>query len=229
MTTIDLAADLDRGYTLPAGWYTDPAVFNREKDRIFRHSWQYVGLTEHLSGPGDYVTYRAGDVPIVVVRHPDGDLRAFVNVCRHRGSELVLEQSGCKKSIQCHYHAWTYDLDGCLRSAPGIAAEPDFDKADFSLYPVQVATWGPFVFVNPDRAAPPLDAVLGDLPGLVTATGLNLDGIRRRVHTTYDIAANWKVVVDNYLECYHCPVAHPGFSALIDLDDYQIEEYEFFS
>ena len=215
MVTIDLmgplASSLDRGYTLPASWYTNPAMFEAEKDCIFRRCWQYAGLTEQVRHHGEFFTCQAGEVPIVVVRDVDGDLRAFVNVCRHRGSILIPEERGCRKSIQCHYHAWTYGLDGTLRAAPGEKGEAGFDRSEFSLLPVRIDTWGPFIFVNPDRDAPPLYEVLGDLPDLVAETGLKLDDIRLRRRDTYDMAANWKVVVDNYLECYHCPTAHPGF------------------
>jgi phenylpropionate dioxygenase-like ring-hydroxylating dioxygenase large terminal subunit len=225
----DLGESLAQGYTLPASWYTDLSVFTLEKQRIFAHSWQYAGLSETLAGPGAFFTCRAGDVPILVLRDENDSLRAFINVCRHRGSELVLAEHGCRRSIQCHYHAWTYDLDGTLRAAPGSRLEPAFDSARFSLLPAKVDTWGPFVFVNPDEHAPPLRLLLGELPELVAGTGIRLDALHRRVVKTYDIAANWKVVVDNYLECYHCPVAHPSFSDLIDPAGYQVTEYEHFS
>ena len=219
---------LELGFTLPAAWYTDPAVFVRERARIFRRSWQYVGLTEQVARPGDFFTATLGDVPVVVVRDEEGQVRAFANVCRHRGSQLVLAECGSRKTLQCHYHAWTYNLDGTLRAAPGAKDEPGFDPGAFSLVPLSVDTWGPFIFVNLDRGAAPLADLLGALPDLVAATGLDLGAIRRRVRRTYDIAANWKVVVDNYLECYHCPVAHPGFCDLIDVSDYEVTEYEFF-
>lgn len=225
----DLEASLDQGYTLPAEWYTDPEIFTREKQAIFWRCWQYAGLTEQVQQPGDFFTYRAGNVPILVVRDEDGELRAFINVCRHRGSELVPDSSGNRKSIQCHYHAWTYGLNGCLRAAPGSKAEPGFDKDQFGLLPAQVDTWGPFIFVNPDPQARPLSELLGALPQMVDETGVPLDGIKRRFRSEYQIAANWKIVVDNYLECYHCPVAHPSFSDLINVNDYQITEYEYFS
>ncbi len=225
----DLAASLERGQTLPAPWYTDTDLFTLEKERIFAHSWQYAGLCQQVDAPGSFITTRAGDVPVLVARDEVGELRGFVNVCRHRGSELILDEAGCRKSLQCHYHAWTYNLDGTLRAAPGSRDEPGFDPADLSLLPVQLAVWGPFIFVNPDLDAPPLNAVLGKLPALVAATGLRLGALRRRVVKQYDIAANWKVVVDNYLECYHCPVAHPSFSALIDVADYTVREYGWFS
>lgn len=224
-----LRASLDQGYTLPAEWYTDPAFFAREKARIFRHCWQYVGLTEQVASPGDFFTCMVGGVPLIITRDEAGALRALVNVCRHRGSELVLRDCGNSKTFQCHYHAWTYNQDGSLRSAPGMKNEAGFDPAQFPLHRAQIATWGPFIFANPDQDATPFANVLGELPTLLAATGLDLDRVKRRVRRTYEIAANWKVVVDNYLECYHCPVAHPSFSALIDVNNYTVSEYEYFS
>ncbi len=222
-------AALEQGETLPATWYTEPAYFAREQERIFRRSWQYVGLTEQVARPGDFFTARAGDVPIIVARDHQGELRGHINVCRHRGSQLVNVEQGNRATLQCGYHAWTYNLDGSLRAAPGMRDEPEFDTTCYALVPVQVAAWGPFIFANPDRHAPPLAATLGELPAMVAATVLRLDAVRRKVRRTYDIAANWKVVLDNYLECYHCPVAHPGFSDLIDLKSYSVAEYEYFS
>ena len=118
------AAALESGATLPATWYTDPAYFAREQERIFRRSWQYVGLTEQVANAGDFFTARAGDVPIVVARDQQGTLRGHVNVCRHRGSQLVNAEQGNRKTLQCGYHAWTYNLDGSLRAAPGMRDEP---------------------------------------------------------------------------------------------------------
>lgn len=224
-----LAESLEAGYTLPAEWYTSPAMSDRERDRVFHRCWQYAGLTSQLSKPGDFLTYRAGDVPILVVRGQDGALRAFANVCRHRGSELVLAPSGNRKSIQCHYHAWTYNLDGSLRAAPGSKHEPGFDPLQCALWSVPMELWGPFIFVNPDRGARPLAETLGELPSLVAVMGIDLDGLRCREQREYDTVANWKVVVENYLECYHCPTAHPGFSSVIDLNEYEVEEHEYFS
>ncbi len=224
-----LARSLEDGRTLPARWYTDPAYFARERERIIQRTWQYVGLLELLARPGDFLSCRVGEVPIVVVRDVAGTLRAFINVCRHRGSELVLEGCGNRKTLQCHYHAWTYNLDGTLRAAPGEKGEAGFSRADYPLLSARVETWGPFLFVNADAGARPLNDMLGELPALVAATGVRLDAVKRRVRREFEIAANWKVVVDNYLECYHCPVAHPSFSDLIDVNNYHVTEYEWFS
>ena len=225
----ELEESLARGYTLPAEWYTSAAVFARERERIFSRAWQYAGLTEQLAHPGSFLTTTLGDVPVVLTRAEDGALRAFANVCRHRGSQLMREECGHRNTLQCGYHAWTYNLDGTLRAAPGMRDEPDFNPAAYALVALPVETWGPFVFVNPDCQAQPLAAVLGNLPELTDASGIQLNALRRRVRRTYDIAANWKVVVDNYLECYHCPVAHKGFSDLIDVNDYEVTEYDWFS
>ncbi|HEY0754844.1 MAG TPA: aromatic ring-hydroxylating dioxygenase subunit alpha [Ktedonobacteraceae bacterium] len=224
-----LLETLEQGYTLPADWYTEPLIFAQEKSRIFRRAWQYVGLVEQVKQEGDFFTCTIGNVPIVVTRDEAGELRAFVNVCRHRGSELVLQACGNHKTLQCHYHAWTYNLDGTLRTAPGMKDEEGFDKTQFSLHTMQIETWGPFIFATLDKNAAPLTSLLDKLPDLLLATGVNLHSLKRRVRQTYEIQANWKIVVDNYLECYHCPVAHPGFSALIDINSYTVSEYEYFS
>jgi carnitine monooxygenase subunit len=220
---------LERGQTLPAAWYTDPGMYMRERKRIFGRAWQYVGLTEQVSQPGDFFTGTVGETPVVVARAEDGVIRAFANVCRHRGAVVVREEAGHRSTLQCHYHAWTYNLDGSLRAAPGMADELGFDRSCYGLHALACETWGPFIFVNPDRDAGPLARALGELPQLVAATGLRLDGLHRRVRRLYDIGANWKIVVDNYLECYHCPVAHPGFCDLIDTNDYVVTEYDWVS
>jgi choline monooxygenase len=214
---------LEEGWTLPASWYSDPAVWEREKERLFSSAWQYAGATEHVSEPGAFFTSQAGHVPVVVVRGRDDVLRGFVNVCRHRG-HLVASESGCRETLQCPYHAWTYDLDGSLRNAPRADREPGFDPARFSLLPVAVEAWGPFVFVNPDADAQPLSTVLADLPQLVDECGIRLDALRFHSHHEWSSAINWKVAMENYLECYHCAVAHPGFSKLIDVhpDSYRL-------
>jgi choline monooxygenase len=225
-----LAGDLARGYTLPADWYTDPAMLPLERERIFARTWQYVGRAERAEQPGDYFATRAGHIPIAIVRDHDGELRGFVNVCRHRGHEVVAGE-GNRQSLQCPYHAWTYGLDGCLRNVPRADREPDFPKDELSLLPVQVDTWGPFVFVNPDLEAGPLAEVLGGLPEIVASSGVDLDTLEFCERREWTLRANWKIGIENYLECYHCPVAHPGFSALIDVDQdaYSISDHGWFS
>jgi phenylpropionate dioxygenase-like ring-hydroxylating dioxygenase large terminal subunit len=216
--------------TLPYRWYTDSEVLARERERVFAHSWQYAGHSGQLSEPGSYFTVRVGDIPLVVVRDREDELRAFVNVCRHRGAEVVSGEGRCT-TLQCHYHAWTYGLDGGLRAAPRSDGDPDFDHEALGLRPAQVDTWGPFVFVNADAGAAPLAETLGDLPRLVRGGGLDVDELEFHQRVDYSLEANWKVAVENYLECYHCPVAHPSFSEVIDVrpDHYRLESHPTFA
>lgn len=208
---------LEDGWTLPAAWYSDQKVFEAERERIFTRAWQYAGPLHEVAEPGSFFTSVAGHIPVVVTRARDGELRAFVNVCRHRG-HIVAQGSGCRETLQCPYHAWTYGLDGSLRRAPRSERETGFDSSELSLRRVSVAAWGPFVFVNPDREAPPLDATLGDLPRVVAEGGVDVDALRFHSHQEWAQEVNWKVALENYLECYHCSVAHPGFSKVIDVD-----------
>jgi choline monooxygenase len=204
--------------SIPWSWYADPDVVRREQERIFRRTWQYVGHAGSIDNVGDRFAAWAGEVPVLVVRDQEGP-RAFLNVCRHRGS-LLVEGQGSGKSVQCPYHAWTYGLDGSLRAAPRSEREPDFDKQSISLVPLRLEAWGPLLFVNPDEDAPPLAETLGPLPEL-----LPLDGLVFHSRDEFEVAANWKIACENYLECYHCPVAHKGFSAAYDVDpdEYRLE------
>ena len=208
---------LEDGWTLPASWYTDEVVAVLERERIFARTWQYAGAAELVAEPSSFFTTQAGHVPVVVTRDREGTLHAFVNVCRHR-AYTVARESGCRETLQCAYHAWTYELDGTLRKAPRSEREDGFDPADFSLLPVAVDTWGPFVFVNPNAGAAPLAETLGALPQIVGRCGLDFSTLRFHSHHEWPIEANWKVALENYLECYHCPTAHKGFSKLIDVD-----------
>ena len=152
---------------------------------------------------------------MVVTLDRDSQLRGFLNVCRHRGT-VVVDEPQRRGTMQCPYHAWTYGLDGSLRGAPRTADELDFEPEGLSLEPVSVDTWGPFVFANPDANAAPLEAALGDLPAVVAEQDLDVEGLRFHHRARYELGANWKVAIENYLECYHCAVNHPGFAALID-------------
>ena len=213
--------------TLPYDWYADPAVLRVEQERIFARSWQYAARLDQLAEPGQLTTALAGTLPIVLARAHDGELRGFVNVCRHRGHPLC-DGDARRETIQCPYHAWTYGLDGALRSAPRSDREPGFDLSALGLVPVSVDTWGPFVFVNPDRDAAPLADHLGDLPARLADGGLDIDTLRfHQRDVADDYACNWKVCVENFLECYHCSVAHPSLAKTIDVspDAYGLEAH----
>jgi phenylpropionate dioxygenase-like ring-hydroxylating dioxygenase large terminal subunit len=209
--------------TLPWAWYADPEVLRRENERIFARAWQYAGHTGQVAEPGTYFTASAGQIPVVVTRARDGELRAFLNVCRHRG-HVVAKGEGKRGALQCPYHAWTYDLDGRLRAAPRSDREAGFSSDELGLASINVATWGPFVFVNPDPDAGRLEEALGDMPAKLTELmDINTLEFRFRAHS--ELETNWKISCENFLECYHCAIAHPGFSAAVDVspDSYRLE------
>lgn len=219
-------ATVDRARTLPWSWYTDPAVLRLEQERIFRRFWQYVGRADQVALPGSFSATRAGDVPVVLVRDEEGTLRAFLNVCRHRGS-LVCTGAGSRKTLQCPYHAWTYGLDGTLLNAPRLEHEGAVDREELGLVELRLETWGPFAFVNPDIEAAPLTDFLEDVPEAIADAGIEVEHLRFLERSESECAANWKLCAENYLECYHCPTAHPGFSAVVDVspETYRLETY----
>jgi choline monooxygenase len=229
-TPDSLLAALERGESLPAHWYTDPAITAREIEQIFRKTWNYIGPLKELANQGDYITGYAGAVPVVVIRNEAGDLAAFVNVCRHRRHE-VMKGRGNSKMMQCGYHAWTYDLAGCLKGAPRSASEPNFRLEDYPLLPIRVENLGPFVFVNLDSNAKPLASYYGGVLKILTGSGIDLDNLELYSRESWNAGANWKTMLENYLECYHCAVAHPGFSAAIDVkqENYNLTQYEWFA
>jgi len=216
---------LEDGWTLPASWYSSSVVHTLELDRIFSRAWQYVGRADQLAEAGSFFASSVAHVPIVVVRDAKGVLRGYVNVCRHRG-HLVADGAGCRATLQCPYHAWTYGLDGTLLKAPRSEREPDFDPGAFSLLPISVATWGPWVFANPDAEAPSFDLLLDGVRDVVESSGLDLDDLVFRQRVEWDAPVNWKTALENYLECYHCSVAHPGLSKVVDVspDAYEVVE-----
>jgi choline monooxygenase len=201
--------------TLPWSWYSDPAVLEAERERIFKCAWQYVGHMGELQGPGSYFASHVAGVPVVITLDRDGELHGFVNVCRHRGA-IVAHGAHKRGTLQCPYHAWTYDLDGTLRAAPRSERDPSFRCSELGLRTISVGTWGPFVLGNLDAQAEPLADVLDDLPQVVAEHGLDISELRFRDRFHYEIKANWKIAVENYLECYHCAINHPGLVQVID-------------
>jgi choline monooxygenase len=195
-------------------------VLEREHDAIFAKAWHYVG---RLGGPGDVVPGWAGRVPVMLVKDAAGEERAFVNVCRHRGS-VVVEEAGHRRTLQCPYHAWTYALDGALRAAPRSERE-GLDLSELSLVAVRLEGWGPFRFVTLDDDAPPLADLLGDIPERIAEGGLDVDALAFHHRVEWEVAANWKIACENFLECYHCPVAHPAFSGMVETapESYRLE------
>lgn len=211
---------LEQGWTLPANWYTDPNILQQEQEAIFKRTWQFVGHMQNVAQPGDYFTTRCAHVPIVITRDLDGIVRGFVNVCRHRSAEVALG-AGNRSTLQCPYHAWTYGLDGTLHHAPRCDRERQFNPTELALIPVKVECWESFIFVNLDLNAPPLHQYLGALPEVIASSGVNIKALKLHKRTEFDMAANWKVVAENYLECYHCPSSHTEFCKVIEVDPAQ--------
>lgn len=232
MTTLDQTDELlkllDHGISLPSRWYTDTSIADMEIDLIFRKSWQYVGSIFEMRNIGDFVTAYVGNIPVVAVRNEDG-IQAFVNVCRHRRHE-VMKGCGHSTSMQCRYHAWTYDLNGCLRAAPRADREDGFKTEDYPLITVRTELLGPFVFVNFDSDDKPVSHYFGDVLNIIADSGIDLSNLYLWERSSWESNSNWKTMLENYLECYHCPVAHPGFSAAIDVDpdSYKLTSYPYF-
>jgi choline monooxygenase len=215
---------LNADFTFPARWYSDPEIYALELDGIFSRSWQYAAPLCKLAEPGDHVVCQIGRVPILITRDRDGSLHGFINVCRHRAFPVAVED-GNRSTLQCRYHAWTYDLDGSLRKAPRSEHEPEFDKSEMCLLPVAVDTWNEFVFANPDPDAPPLREAFEGFDQLAADHGMDLSGYRYYGRYTYEVPANWKVWVENGSECYHCPSIHTdsfsdAFVTRLDVYDY---------
>jgi choline monooxygenase len=221
--TIQIDADISRAWSVPAPFYTDPAIFGREKERVFSRTWQVVGHRQQLSKPGDFFTTELVGEPLLLARGVQGELRGFYNVCRHRGGPPA-EGCGSRKLFRCGYHGWTYGLDGALISAPEFEGQVGFDAKDFALAPVRTAEWFNLIFVNLDPAADPLTQSLGKLPEQAERFGFaRMKLFERR---TYDMKCNWKTYVDNYLEGYHLPSVHPGLNRELDYNAYTVEPYE---
>src|SRR5436190_17184755 len=197
---------------LPAAWYYDPAHYERELEAFWYRRWVVVAREEEMPNAGDWRTVRIGTQSLVLVRG-EKTIRAFHNTCRHRGSILCAEQRGnfARKRIVCPYHSWTYDLAGQLVATPRRMETGDFDFANFPLYQVAVAGWGGFIFVNLDRNASPLDG--GSLDGQFERYRLAELRIGKRIIA--DVQANWKLLAENFSECFHCPPVHPELCRVV--------------
>ena len=201
--------------TLPGRYYHDPALFAREQERIFATQWVCVGRADRLSAPGAYFLASVAGESIIVLRDRVGVVRAFYNVCRHRGARLCTQEEGAlRATVQCRYHAWTYGLDGQLVGAPNMREDPDFDPAGYGLAPVHLHEWQGLLFLN-----------LSDRPGDLLRQGAemahpriaryNMAGLKVAQTVVYDVRANWKIIVANYEECAHCALVHPELSARV--------------
>lgn len=199
--------------TLPRRYYTDPGIFADEAERIFSRSWVCVGREEEIARAGDYLLAAVAGESLIVVRDDAGDVHALYNVCRHRGTRLCeAEQGSLGRSIRCPYHAWTYALDGRLIGAPEMEGVEGFERGAYPLHRAALARWGGFLFVNladdPEAFGAAFEILLDRL------ARFDLAALRSWRRVEYEVAANWKLVFQNYSECLHCPVIHPRLAKL---------------
>jgi glycine betaine catabolism A len=200
--------------TMPGEYYTSPAIFAEEQERIFARSWHCIGRASALPNPGDYVLRTVAGESLIVVRDRSGTLRAYFNVCRHRGTRLCEAPSGqFSETIQCPYHAWTYTLDGRLIGAPHMNAVEGFAKGDYPLHSAALAEWEGFVFVNVASEPDPFEQTFAPMIGRLARFALPSLAVGHKA--TYEVQANWKLVFQNYSECLHCPTIHPELSAVL--------------
>ncbi|MBL8156093.1 MAG: Rieske 2Fe-2S domain-containing protein [Anaerolineae bacterium] len=230
---LDLASyspntNLSEASTLPASWYTDPQMLDLERERIFYKTWQPVGRADQVRRPGDFFTCEVVGQPLVVTRGQDGRLRGFYNVCPHRAGPVAVGQ-GNRKSLQCRYHGWTYALDGRLMNAPEFEGVKNWKKENVCLHAIQVVEWGPWVFVNLDPSAAPMESVYEPINQEILREGFDVSKMSLIERRDYIINCNWKVYVDNYLEGYHLPIAHPGLFRELDYDQYRVETFRYHS
>jgi len=214
--------------SLSADAYTDPRWFDVEVEAVFSRTWQWVCHVEKVREPGAYTTTTIADRSVVVIRDNSSTLRAFSNVCMHRGHEL-LSGEGTTRRITCPYHAWSYNLDGGLRTAPHTEHLVNFDPTTICLDAVAVEQFGGFVYVNLDPTTVPLADQAGDLAAEIAHWAPDVTELTHAHRLTYEIKSDWKNVVDNFLECYHCPIAHRDFCTLVDMDTYEVTTHGIWS
>src|SRR5438094_2608484 len=212
--------------SLPQRYFISPEVFAQEQERIFSRQWVLVGHQSAIAQPGDYFISEVANESLIVVRGKRGEIRGFYNVCRHRGSRLIENRNGqLSAAIQCPYHAWTYALDGRLIGAPHMDDVPGFNKTEYSLHPVNVGLWEGFIFVNLADASAQRGGYISLNEWFVPLTGKfsrwNLPALRPAKRIEYDVRANWKLIFQNYSECYHCPGVHPELSKISPYDSWE--------
>ena len=222
------SAPLIEASTPPASWYSDPRILELEQRTVFSRSWQLVGRTDQVRGPGQYVSFEVAGEPVVVVRGNDRVLRGFFNVCRHHAAAVMIKPSGKAENLRCPYHGWTYNLEGALILTPEFGAVANFDRSANGLHPVRTAVWKNWVFAKLDPVGPSVEDFLGRNL-LEQFDRLNVEQLHWFERRVYTLNCNWKVFVDNYLDGgYHVPHIHGNLNSVLDYTNYTIETGEHF-
>jgi phenylpropionate dioxygenase-like ring-hydroxylating dioxygenase large terminal subunit len=216
---------VDQAETIPSAWYTEKIFYEFELNNLFNTSWQIVGHTTQLKKSGDYILFELHGNPIIIIKD-ENDIRAFYNVCKHRGGPLAFEE-GNTKLLQCKYHGWTYKLDGSIHKQPNFRNAEHFNKKDFCLSPVNFTIWEGLIFAALNDPAINFSKVLSGIKERITPIDVSKYKFYKRIK--YKINCNWKVYVDNYLEGYHLPFVHPGLSKVLDAKDYITETSDYYS
>ncbi len=206
----ELIASQKPGYALEQRFYTDPDVYDLEIERVVMRNWILVGHQSELPEPGDFKVFNVANESAIIVRGSDGELKAFANVCRHRGSLVCLESQGSTRKFTCPYHGWMYDIDGKLTAARSMAS--DFDKSEYGLNKVSLEVIHGLVLICFSDDPPGVESARRDLAEPMAM--FDFENLKVAAHKEYDIAANWKLAVENYQECYHCATAHPEYSLM---------------
>lgn len=221
LSTFNPEVPLERASTIPNSWYTAPEIYALERDAVFARTWQMVGRCEQVARPGQFLTADVAGEPVLVVRNEEGELNAFFNVCRHRAARLCTDECGAATKLRCHYHGWTYDLSGNLRGVPEFDGVQGFRREENGLPPVAVSEWGPFVWVHLTERREPLGAFLRPMDSWARSQEA-FNGLTWYARKSYDLACNWKVYVDNYLDGgYHVNTVHPALAGSLDYSQYR--------
>jgi choline monooxygenase len=215
-------ADIDQGFGLPSRFYVSPEIFAIERREIFAKTWQFGAHRSEIAAPRSYTVAKIGEFEVLITCDQRGENHAMRNVCIHRGAQLV-DCAGHNAVLRCPYHSWSYELDGRLRAAPGFEQDPRIKPGESRLVQVKFETFGPLIFVNVNGGHDSVSQVIAPISDVAAPwSDLKFHETRR-----YAYDCNWKIALENSLECYHCPVLHPGFNSLIDTQNYSCEIYEF--
>jgi choline monooxygenase len=215
-------ANVNAGRGLPPEFYTSQEIYETESRRVFGRAWQYALHADRVATPGSWAQTKLGEHEVIVTRDRDGILYAFRNTCLHRGARIA-PCDGKGRALRCPYHAWSYSLDGTLLAAPGFEGDARVAPGKLSLKPARIFQFGPLIFVSLDPEGEDIDTVLGPLSGVSE----KWMGLKFRETRSYVYECNWKVAIENSVECYHCPTVHPSFAELIDTEQYLYELHSY--